>query len=227
MRQLAPVEELPNRRRDHAHAAFRGQPLHHLLKRRVGLALQCLQDEGLMRIEHRALGLALLGRPDVALRAFQPTPGPRRRFPDRKAGRRLTRRHAAFERRHNTLAQIQAVRLTHRSIPPAIAVRIESLFPAPGNPSRLSFQGKCSSALGRAPVPDTGAVQGMEPEPWAQRRADYVHQLRRPDGDAAGRDHSRVGAAEEDQGGGIEPSGRRRGRLAAGGLIRGSSASHS
>src|SRR5207253_10870684 len=71
---------------------------------------------------HRARRLALLGRLDVALRALQPTPRPRRRLADRKAGRRLSRRHAAFERRHNTLAQIQAVRLTHRSIPPAFAV---------------------------------------------------------------------------------------------------------
>ena len=51
--------------------------------------------------------------------------------------------------RADALAQIQAVRLSHRSIPPATAARIESFFRALGNPSRLSFQGKCSSPARR------------------------------------------------------------------------------
>src|SRR5258707_955039 len=95
-----------------------------------------------MRIEHRALGLALLGRSDVALRALPPPPAPRCRFADRKMDRRLGCRHPAFERCHNALAQIQAVRLSHRSIPPAITSGIESCFRRLGNPLATLFSRK-------------------------------------------------------------------------------------
>src|SRR5258707_13253531 len=81
-----------------------------------------------MRIEHRTLGLALLGRPNVTLRSLQPTPAPHRRYPDRKARRRLTRRHLFFEHRHNALPQIQAVRLSHRSLQVTDESNHSSLF---------------------------------------------------------------------------------------------------
>jgi len=45
-----------------------------------------------MGIEQRAIRLALFGRPNVALRTLQPPPRSNRRYPDRKARRRVTRR---------------------------------------------------------------------------------------------------------------------------------------
>src|SRR6266542_3881264 len=140
---LSSIEELPDRRPDHPHIALRSKPIHHLVERRVGLLPQGAQDEVLVRIQHRALGLALLGWPNVALRALQPAPGSHRRYPDQKARRRLARRHPFFERRHNALPQIQAVRLSHRSL--HVTGGSESFFSSQGNPMRLSFPGKRSS----------------------------------------------------------------------------------
>src|SRR3990167_1822382 len=114
MRLVVSGEELPDRRPAPPPVALRSKPLDHLVERQVGRRPQRPQDEVGMRIEHRALRLALFGRSNVALRALQPTPGARRRYPDRIARRRLTRRHPVLYRPNYPLPQIQAVRLAHR-----------------------------------------------------------------------------------------------------------------
>jgi hypothetical protein len=72
MRQVAPVEELPNRRPHDPDGALCGKPIDQLVEGRVRLVLEHTEDEVGMRIEYRASRLALLARPNVALRAFQP-----------------------------------------------------------------------------------------------------------------------------------------------------------
>src|SRR4030088_1468598 len=120
MRLAVTVEELPDRRPAPLHVALCGKSLDHLVEGQIGLLPQRFQDEVRVLIEHRTLRLALLGRPNVALRALQPTPFARRRYPDQKARRRLTRRHPAFERRHHALPQILAVRLSPPVLPPSL-----------------------------------------------------------------------------------------------------------
>src|SRR5258708_32906843 len=114
-----------------------------------------------MRIEHRALGLALLGRSDVALRALPPPPAPRCRFADRKMDRRLGCRHPAFERRHNAFAQIQAVRFTHPIDPSGHYLRNRIMLPPPWESPRDSlFE---SNALVRYPLCRTGGPDPSRP----------------------------------------------------------------
>src|SRR5476651_1171651 len=98
-----------------------------------------------MRIEHRALRLTLFGRPNIALSALQPTPGARRRYADRKACRRLSRRHPVLHRPNDPLSQIHTVRLAHRCLRPLSRNRIT--LPFSWESPRLAFQGKRSRAL--------------------------------------------------------------------------------
>jgi hypothetical protein len=67
MRLAVTVEELPDRCPDNPHVTLRGKPLDHLGERQVGRLPQRPQDEVRVRVEHRPLRLALLGRPTVAL----------------------------------------------------------------------------------------------------------------------------------------------------------------
>src|SRR5476651_1829158 len=99
-----------------------------------------------MRIEHRALRLTLFGRPNIALSALQPTPGARRRYADRKACRRLSRRHPVLHRPNDPLSQIHTVRLAHRCLRPLSRNRIT--LPFSWESPRLAFQGKRSSFTG-------------------------------------------------------------------------------
>jgi hypothetical protein len=59
MRQPAPGEEVPHRRRAGTHTPLRRQLLGNLLQRDIRLRLNQLKDEGFVRIELRARRLPL------------------------------------------------------------------------------------------------------------------------------------------------------------------------
>ena len=145
MRLVVPSEELPNCCPDHPYATLRSKLLYHLVERRVGLLPQGPQDEVLMRIEHRTLGLALFGRPNITLRAFQ-RPSPHRCYADRKARRRLT---CDIPPSSADTTRSRRSRLYGFPIDPSNCPRNQIILPMTrGTPPTL-LQGKCSSACCR------------------------------------------------------------------------------
>lgn len=92
-----------------------------------------------MRVQHRAPWLALLGRYDPACRPFQSRPRTRRHLASQKLAGRRSRRHPAFDRSDDPLAQIHAVGSAHSHLRlnPAEA---ESALDAAGNSSGSLFR---------------------------------------------------------------------------------------
>ncbi len=146
MRHLVSVEEFPDGRGNNLEPTLLRQSFCDLFECDVAAGLDQAEDEGGMRIQNRALGLALPRRADIAFGTLQPGPRPRRCNPDIKPRRRLARRHSALDRPNHPLAQIHAVRLAHPNLQP-IGEESNHAIPPEGIPPGSRFRENALASL--------------------------------------------------------------------------------